>query len=122
MDNNFNNVQGENQGNGFQEGAPIYNSAPQYTQPAYQNQAESETPVTIGEWIITFLVMCIPCVNIVMMFVWAFGSGKKSRQNYFKAYLIIYAIVLVLLIVIIAVFGVSLLDALKENDISKEIF
>jgi heme/copper-type cytochrome/quinol oxidase subunit 2 len=48
-----------------------------------------EEPVSLGEWMLTMLVMCIPLVNIIMTFVWAFSSSaKKSKSNYFKASLI----------------------------------
>ena len=40
------------------------------------------------DWIITMLIMMIPCVNFVMMFVWAFGNGNQNRKNYFRATLI----------------------------------
>jgi len=70
-----------------------------YQQPMYQQQmyqpypGELEEPVSLGEWITSLLILMIPCVNIVMIFVWAFGSGtKKSKSNYFKASLIMSAI------------------------------
>lgn len=85
---------------------PNYNQ-PNYTQPNY-NQApvnnygstDLEEPVTMGEWLVSLLLLMIPCVNIVMMFVWAFGNGKKSKQNFFKAYLIYFAISVVLVILL----------------------
>ncbi len=49
--------------------------------------------VSIKEWLITILIMSIPIVNIVMMFVWAFGgTAKESKANYFKASLIMAVI------------------------------
>lgn len=91
-----------------------------YQQP-YQQQYQSyqpndmEEPVSVGEWLLTYLVMLIPCVNIVMMFVWAFGNGaKKSKANYFKSILILYAIVLAIVlvayIILFAVLGLSLAE------------
>ncbi|MCA0756761.1 hypothetical protein KP806_17020 [Paenibacillus sp. N4] len=50
------------------------------------------------------LVMFIPIVNIIMMFVWAFGEGNPSKQNYFKASLIWAAIVLVIYIILFVLF------------------
>ncbi|MCX6138409.1 MAG: hypothetical protein NTV54_13040 [Ignavibacteriales bacterium] len=45
-----------------------------------------EPPVSLGEWMITMLIMIIPIVNIVMLFVWAFGSGTNaSKANWAKA-------------------------------------
>ena len=61
--------------------------------------SDLEEPVSMGEWMITMLLMCIPCVNIILMFVWAFGSSaKRSKSNYFKAALVWSGIFLVLYI------------------------
>ncbi|MBD9156718.1 MAG: hypothetical protein EGQ17_07770 [Lachnospiraceae bacterium] len=70
----------------------------------------------MGEWLVTMLLMLIPCVNIVLMFVWAFSSKeKKSKSNYFKAALIFAAIVLVLYIILIAIFGVAITSMINSN-------
>jgi len=54
-------------------------------------------PVSVSEWIMTTLIMAIPLVNIIMPFVWAFGSGTKtSKANFFKAQIIMVLIGLVL--------------------------
>lgn len=77
-----------------------------YQQPyqqSYQADSGLEEPVSFGEWMLTLLILCIPCVNIVMMFVWAFSStAKKSKSNYFKAVLIWAVIWTVISIVMIA--------------------
>lgn len=88
----------------------------QYRQPTVQEQLqyqyqqpqdELEEPMTMGEWMITLLIMLIPCANIIMAFVWAFNSTeKKSKSNFFKAYLIFMAIVIVLSILAVIVVGV----------------
>ena len=59
--------------------------------------------------------MLIPCVNIVLMFVWAFSSReKRSKSNYFKATLIFAAIILVIYIISIAIFGVAISSAIAN--------
>lgn len=53
--------------------------------------------ISLGEWIITFIVLAIPLVNIVMLFVWGFSSGTNpSKQNFCKATLILYLVAFVL--------------------------
>ena len=89
MYNNENNSSFENQDGAY---------GGQYQQPSVQDQLQYqyqqpesnlEEPMTLGEWLITMLIMLIPCVNIIMAFVWAFSSKeKKSKSNYFKAWLI----------------------------------
>ncbi|TAH65914.1 MAG: hypothetical protein EWM47_10690 [Anaerolineaceae bacterium] len=45
--------------------------------------------MTLGDWVITLLLLAIPCVNIIMIFVWGFGSGvNTSKKNYARAVLI----------------------------------
>lgn len=86
-----------------QNGYPNGNVGYQYAQQGGYEQ-ELEPPVTVGEWIISMLLMIVPCVNIVLIFVWAFSSSeKKSKSNYFKASLIMTGVVLVLYILIIFV-------------------
>lgn len=46
---------------------------------------EEDYPMTVGDWMITMLVLAIPVVNIIMFFVWAFGSGNTSRKTYCQA-------------------------------------
>ncbi|HFC8837700.1 hypothetical protein HMPREF3047_05180 [Neisseria sp. HMSC075C10] len=72
-----------------------------------QNQiGHQQAPiVSIKEWLITNLIMMIPLVNIVMMLVWAFGSNTNpNKANYFKATLILFAIVMVIYLVLAVVF------------------
>ena len=38
--------------------------------------------MTMGEWLITLIVLAIPCVNVIMYFVWAFGNGNENRKNF----------------------------------------
>lgn len=52
--------------------------------------------MSVGEWLITMLIMIIPIANIVMLFVWGFG-GPDPRRNYARAYLIWIAISIVLI-------------------------
>lgn len=91
----------------------IFNQEPQniQTQQPYQQEYQNENleePVTFGDWMLSLLLMMIPCVNIVMMFVFAFGNGKKSKSNFFKAYLVWMLISVVLSFIIIAIFGASM--------------
>lgn len=52
--------------------------------------------ISLGEWIITFIVLAIPLVNIVMLFVWGFSIGTNpSKQNFCRATLIVYLVAFV---------------------------
>ena len=83
----------------------------QYQQP----QDDLEEPMSMGEWMISLLVMLIPCANIIMMFVWAFSSKeKKSKSNFFKAYLIFFAIGIVFAIIMMVVMGAAVASTLDS--------
>ncbi|MBI9014332.1 MAG: hypothetical protein JEZ08_18990 [Clostridiales bacterium] len=60
-------------------------------------QSRGTEVVTMKDWIITLLIMFVPIVNIVMPFVWAFGSGTNpSKANFFKAQIILAVIGIIL--------------------------
>jgi hypothetical protein len=60
------------------------------------NETENK-PVSVGDWILTFILLAIPIVNIVMLVVWAFGgSAHPSKKTYAQATLIITGVVIVL--------------------------
>lgn len=54
----------------------------------------SSAPVmSLGDWIITMIVLAIPLVGFIMMLVWAFSSGTNpNKANYCKAALIFFLI------------------------------
>lgn len=89
---------------GYQQGyqQPTYNNA-------YQNQGASygtDTAMSVGDWLITFIITAIPIIGIIMIFVWAFGSGGNlNRRNYARAALIMALIGLVIGILFTAVWG-----------------
>ncbi len=63
-------------------------------------QGTNYTPMTIGDWIITFIITYIPLVGFIMLFVWAFGDGTHpSKKTWAQALLIMIAISIVLAIV-----------------------
>jgi len=67
---------------------------PQRNYSAYQDTAPV---ITVGNWIFTMLLMCIPLVNIIMLIVWAASSGENpNRKNWAIAVLIFVAIMVIL--------------------------
>lgn len=80
-----------------------YQAPPQ--QPPYYPQQDT-SPMTVGQFVATFLIQCIPIVGIIMLFVWAFGSDTNiNRRNYARAMLIILAVGVALYIVLFAAIG-----------------
>ena len=57
--------------------------------------------VSTKDWVLTYLIMIIPLVNIIMLFVWAFSSTENpNKANWAKARLIWMAIGLVIFAVL----------------------
>ncbi|MFS0554771.1 hypothetical protein AB1L17_07635 [Brevibacillus sp. 179-C8.2 HS] len=55
--------------------------------------AENEKVMTMKDWVMVSLFMLIPIANLVLLFVWAFGSdGNLNRRNWAKATLLLMAI------------------------------
>ena len=69
------------------EKVEVYNGEPVH---------KTASEMSVGDWLITMLIMIIPIVNIVMLFVWGFGS-PDPRRNYARASLIWMAISIVLI-------------------------
>lgn len=101
MDNNNNNINQQPQQPNNQPNSPPNNQP--YNQPNNQpynqpyppnyNGPQLEPPLTLGNWIIIMLLMIIPCVNIILLFIWAFGHNViTSKKNYARAMLIFMAV------------------------------
>jgi heme/copper-type cytochrome/quinol oxidase subunit 2 len=49
----------------------------------------NNSPISFGDWMLTFFVLFIPVVNLVMLAVWALGSSTNpSKANFAKAALV----------------------------------
>ena len=59
--------------------------------------SNDDSLMSVGDWLITFLLCAIPIIGIIMMFVWAFGdSNPKSKKTWAQAALIFSVIITVL--------------------------
>lgn len=114
--------QNQYQGNYYYDAGPDpanqqYQQQYQYQQPYQQYQQNyqpgydpgmDQKPLSMGEWILTILVMMIPCVGLILYLIWAFGkTGNVNRRNYCRAYLIIYVVILAISIAFMAIFGAA---------------
>lgn len=65
--------------------------------------------MSVGAWIVTYILMMIPLVNIIMLFIWAFDA-TSLRRNFARAYLIIMGIMIgisIVITIIAVVLGMS---------------
>ncbi len=75
---------------------------PSYTpQPFYGAEAQTGAGVlSVGQYIVMFILLCIPIVNIILLFAWSFGSAAPlSKKNFARAALIMGAISVILWII-----------------------
>lgn len=79
--------------------------------------AERESsPVSLGDWMITLLILCIPLVGIIMLFVWGFADGTHpSKRNFCRAYLIWMLIGLVIFVLFLMMGGMAVLMGSRMN-------
>jgi len=64
-----------------------------------------EKQMSVGDWLITYLVTCIPLIGFIMLFVWAFGDGnQQSKKTWAQATLLWIVIVFFLSVLF---FGIS---------------
>ena len=54
--------------------------------------------MTLGQWVLTLLLASIPCVNIVLLIIWAVGDGGGyvARKTFSQAYLIFMVVIYVI--------------------------
>lgn len=72
--------------------------------------------ISVGDWLITLLIRAIPLVNIIMLFIWAFGSGNNpNKANWAKAVLIWLVIGSVITVIILVVFGAAFIGLLESG-------
>lgn len=82
-----------------------YSDNPQPVQRDFSSQKPLAPIMTMGQWLVTMLLLLIPIVNIVLIIVWAVSKNENpNRSNWAKAYLILIAIMLVLYGLIFGIF------------------
>ncbi len=71
--------------------------------------------VKTSDWVLTILILAIPLINIIMLFVWAFGSGANpNKANFAKAALIWVLIGIVISVFVSIVFGTAFLAGMSN--------
>lgn len=58
-------------------------------------------PMTMGDWLITFIIQAIPLVGFIMLFVWAFGDGTHPSKKTWAQASLIFALVMIVLVIIL---------------------
>jgi prepilin-type N-terminal cleavage/methylation domain-containing protein len=66
---------------------------------SYDNNDNNDV-VSVGTWVLIFILLAIPIVNIIGLLIMAFGQGNANLKNFAKASLILMGISLVLIIMV----------------------
>lgn len=78
--------------------------------------------ITTSEWIIVKLIMLVPLVNIIMLFVWAFGDNSNlSKSNWAKASLVVWAIGFIFYFIFFLIFSMYFMS-MFSNFFGLEIY
>jgi hypothetical protein len=83
-----------NQQPGYDPNQQYNPNQPYYQQPQQQYPVATQWPhMKLKDWVVTYLLMLIPIANIVLIFMWAFGSNvNPSKKSYFQGVLILFAV------------------------------
>ena len=60
-----------------------------------------------GDWVLVLLLLAVPVVNLVLLFVWAFGGGNLNRRNFARAGLILGGLQLLLVMLLVLAIGIQ---------------
>ena len=72
-----------------------------------------EKQMSVGDWMVTYLLTCIPLVGFIMVFVWAFSSDTQpSKKTWAQATLIWLVIITVLYLIMGAVFMAAIMGSM----------
>ncbi len=64
---------------------------------AHEIPREDTSPLSAGDYVVMFILFCLPVVNLVLALVWGFGSSVNlNRRNFAKAFLILWLVMLIL--------------------------
>lgn len=74
--------------------------------------AQDSSPVRTSEWFWTLFLTAIPLVGLIMLLVWAFGSGNNiNKSSWAKATLLWILVVTGFYVLLFIIFGLSFLNA-----------
>ena len=70
-----------------------------------QNVSEE---LRVSDWLIIYLILSIPLINLIMLFVWAFGDEKNNtKRKWAKANLLLVAIIVGMYMFFGLIFGIG---------------
>ncbi len=95
----------------------------QQTGGTWQKQAPKNTeevlhkPLSFGEYLLLFLVLAIPILNIILLLVWSFSKEENTNRKNFARAALIYVVVISILQVFFFLWVVFFIAVSMENDV-----
>ena len=67
-------------------------------------------PISLKEWIVTYLFLCIPIVGLILLFVWSFSKQVKiSKQTWAQCVLCFFGFFGILFVILGLSYGWDIL-------------
>ncbi len=66
---------------------------PQKTKPEASETPREEKPMSIGAWIVTFILTAIPVRNIILLLIWAISTKTNKSKKSFAAAVLILSVI-----------------------------
>ena len=70
------------------------------------------SPLSVGQYIVMFILMAIPLVNLIMLFVWGFSSSENTNKKNFARASLILLVIAIGLWIIVAIFIVGVVGSM----------
>jgi hypothetical protein len=94
---------------------PVQPPQPQAYAPPPPPAWQAVTPLSVGEYLVTFFLMGIPLLNIILLLVWSFGSSTNAnKRNLARAMLIMGVVMSIFWIIAGASMGGIFSEILSE--------
>lgn len=82
----------------------------------FYNKSDNEKPMTMGQFMGTLLLGCIPIAGFVLFIVWAFSSDiNVNKKNFCRAYLLVQLILIAVVVVIYIIMFIVIIASLKHG-------
>jgi len=75
--------------------------------------------ISVGSWMWMMFVTALPCIGLLMIFIWAFTGENESRKNYFRAMLAWFGIFVLLGLVVVLLGQVPLIQKAVQESLHK---
>ena len=71
--------------------------------PKSMNNDSDSNYISVGNWMWMMFVTALPCIGLIMIFVWAFTGENESRKNYYRALLAWFGVFVGLFVILAAI-------------------